>query len=181
MRTQATTPAAGANETQARQAVTTRSTSAAQSKSNTRLLIFTILSTALCLLALANVASADPSSAEDQYVEKAPTGGGDTKGDEVSYTVPLGSTDGTVSEEDVEQAAKKKKEKKDDSDEGPSGGGAAAGGTGSGPPPAAAAPVAAASKSPLSTPATLALGAMVLALGGAGAFMHFRKPPIPST
>lgn len=131
------------------------------------------------MLALANVASAAP-SAEDQYVERPPTGTGTTPGG----TIPLVDTDGdgVITEDEVEDAAKKKKKKaKPKAKEGATGGTGAAG-SATGTPPSSSSPVsttATATKiGPFSTTTAALLGVMALGLGGLGAFMHFR-PPVP--
>jgi hypothetical protein len=138
------------------------------------------------MLALANVASAATGSGEDQYVEQVPQGGGTNKGtDETTGT--LGGQNGTVTEQDVSDAAKKnrktrKNKKKDKTDEGPTGetGGTGAVGGGGSPPTQAVTSAATAAKiGPFSRNTALLLGAMVLAIGGAAAVMHLRKPAVP--
>lgn len=141
------------------------------------------------MLALANVASAATGSGEDQYVEQVPQGGGNSGKGSDETTGTLGGQNGTVTEQDVSNAAKKNKKKKakkkDKADDEGATGGTGAVGSGSGTPPSTTQAVdstaTAAKIGPFSRTTALLLGAMVLAIGGAAAVMHLRKPPLPGT
>lgn len=182
MKTQATTPAAATRDAQTVQAVTTRQTSAAQSKYSARVFIFAVLSTVLCMLALANIASAASPAAEDQYVEKTPSGTGTTQGSDDFATYDTNG-DGVVSDAEVKQAAKKNKKKKNKKDDDGATGSSGAAGGGSGTPPSSSSPAdtaAAATKiGPFSKTTAAILAVMALGLGGLGLISQMRKPPVP--
>ncbi|MGK2876964.1 MAG: hypothetical protein ACSLFF_00065 [Solirubrobacterales bacterium] len=125
-------------------------TSVGKSKSNFRLFIFTALSVLACMAALANVAAAAAPSGEDQYIEKAPTGSGDSNdADENSFEPIDANGDGTITEAEVEEAAREKKAraKKDKADkDGATGASGAAAGSSTTPTPPAVQSVATAAK-----------------------------------
>jgi hypothetical protein len=152
------------------------STSVGKSKYSFRLFFFTLLSILACAAALANVAAAATPSGEDQYVEKVPTGSGDTKED-TSVDVIDANGDGVITEAEVKDAAEKKKakakkDKAKSEDEGASGAtGAVAGSTTTPTPPAAESVATAAKLGPFSRNTALLIGALALLAGlGAVAF-----------
>lgn len=164
------TAAVSTPDAQAHDEALSRSQASSKSRSSFRLYFFTFLSVIACGLALANVASAATQSGEDQYVEKAPNGGGDTDVPDTEEVVDTNG-DGVISEAEVKQAAEKNKKKDaknkpgDDSDDGSTDStGAAAGTT---PTPPAASSVATAAKiGPFSKNTALMLAAVALLIGG---------------
>ena len=74
------TASATTHDAQAHGEAMSRSQTPSKSKYSFRLIFFTGLSVLACMLALANVASAATPSGEDQYIEKAPSGGGNSGG-----------------------------------------------------------------------------------------------------
>jgi hypothetical protein len=160
------------------------STSVGKSKYSFRLFFFTLLSVLACAGALANVAAASTPSGEDQYIEKTPNGGGNTgNGNGVDAVDANG--DGTVTQDEVEDAAKKnKKKKKADEkaadDEGATGATSAAG---AGTEPPASTPVESVATSakigPFKRNTALALIAFALLIGGGAVVLNGRKPPLP--
>lgn len=112
------TPATTTRDAQAPGVVLSHRQASGQSRTNFRLFFFTTLSVLACALALANVAMAAAPSGQDQYLEQAPNGGGNSNGNSgdtgTGTTTGVADTngDGKISEDEVKKAAKKNKKKK---------------------------------------------------------------------
>jgi hypothetical protein len=135
---------------------------------------------AIAILTFSSVAQAAPAAGEDQYLEQAPDGGGNSgsggSGGTENFSQSVGSNDGTVTEDDVKAKAKKNKKKNADSsakstkpvvNETPT------------TPPAATESVATAAKlGPFSRNTTLALLALIIAIA-AGAIVLRNRASVP--
>lgn len=151
-----------------------RSQAPGKSKSSFRLYFFTFLSVLGCALALANVAYAATPSGEDQYLEQAPSGGGNTGAgtgvgaDDLVAPVDA-NNDGVISEAEVKEAAEKNKKKAAATEEDGSTGATGAAASTTPTPPAAESVATAAKIGPLSQKTALMLAGFVLLVGGGAA------------
>jgi hypothetical protein len=182
---EATTATAKSTESLAPEVSSHASTSKAKSRYSMRVLFFASLSVLGCMLALANVAYAATPAGEDQYLEQAPDGGGNSGGSNSGgddFAESVGGEDGTVTEADVKEAAqknKKKAEKEASDDEGSTGSTGAAGSSGTTPPSSVSSVATAAKLGPFSRNTALALIALIVVLGGGALVLRGRGAPTP--
>jgi hypothetical protein len=168
------TPEAPALDANAHGEAVSRSQTSSKSKASFRLYFFTFLSVVACGLALANVAMAASPSGEDQYIEQAPNGAGDTS-QHSTDAVDL-NNDGVITNAEVRKAAekqaKKRKSERPVADDEGSTGATGAATSGTTPTPPAAQSVATSAKiGPLSRKTAVMLGIMALLIGlGASVF-----------
>jgi hypothetical protein len=160
-------------DAQAHGASLSRSQTPGKSKSSFRLYFFTFLSVLGCALALANVAYAATPSGEDQYLEQAPSGGGNQgagPGANDVVTPVDANNDGVITEAEVKEAAERNKKKKAAAKQDEGSTGATGAVVGTTPTPPAAESVATAAKiGPLSQKTALMLAGLALLVGGGAA------------